>query len=144
MIYTIKEFAAKVGVSAYTIRYYDKEGLLPFVTRTSNGYRHFTQADLNIFKTVLCLKNTNMPVKTIKEYTKLIVAGPDTIADRLVLLEAHQAQVKADIEALQQNLAEIEKKITKYRQPNAREVVQNELEQANWLKTIAEQGKDNF
>lgn len=65
MTYTIKEVADKVGLSAYTLRFYDKQGLLPFVSRNESGYRAFTDGDLHLLHTIICLKNTGMAISAI-------------------------------------------------------------------------------
>ncbi|WP_207463032.1 MULTISPECIES: MerR family transcriptional regulator [Enterococcus] len=54
--YTISQVSEKIGVSAYTLRYYDKEGLLPFVKRTSSGRRIFEDSDLEFIAVIYCLK----------------------------------------------------------------------------------------
>ncbi len=68
MTYTIKEVAQKVGLSIYTLRFYDKQGLLPFVMRNTAGYRTFTDSDLSIIHTICCLKNTDMKISDIRQY----------------------------------------------------------------------------
>lgn len=90
MTYTIKEVSEKVGLSIYTLRYYDKEGLLPFVARNEAGYREFTDGDLNIIHTICCLKNTGMKISKIRQYIGDVMAGPDSIEDRQQLLHDHR------------------------------------------------------
>lgn len=57
MAYTIGQASAKLNISIDTIRYYDKQGLLPFVSRTKNGRRSFTENDLHLMRTIICLVN---------------------------------------------------------------------------------------
>ncbi len=66
MTYTIKDISKMFGISIYTIRFYDKEGLLPFVMRNKSGNRVFTESDVGLFRTICCLKNTGMQLKDIK------------------------------------------------------------------------------
>ncbi|MCG0673647.1 transcription regulator [Lactiplantibacillus plantarum] len=75
MTYTIKEVADKVGLSAYTLRFYDKQGLLPFVSRNESGYRAFTDGDLHLLHTIICLKNTGMAISAIRQYISYVMAG---------------------------------------------------------------------
>ena len=79
MTYSIKEVSEKVGLSIYTLRFYDKQRLLPFVARNQVGYREFTDGDLNIIHTICCLKDTGMKINDIREYVNDIMAGPTTI-----------------------------------------------------------------
>ena len=68
MNYTIGELSKIMNVSIHTLRYYDNEGLLPFVQRKPNGQRIFTHRDLIFLNTIECLKSTGMPLKEIKQY----------------------------------------------------------------------------
>jgi len=67
-----------LGLSIYTIRFYDKEGLLPFVSRNKSGNREFTESDLNLFKMICCLKKTGVQIKDIKKYIDLCMKGAGT------------------------------------------------------------------
>ncbi|MCO8300923.1 MerR family transcriptional regulator [Limosilactobacillus fermentum] len=70
MAYTIGQASAKLNISIDTIRYYDKQGLLPFVSRTKNGRRSFTENDLHLMRTIICLKNAGVPVAEIAEFRR--------------------------------------------------------------------------
>lgn len=83
MAYTVGEMARRMGVPASTIRYYDKEGLLPFVGRSSGGIRVFTEKDFEWLRIIECLKKTGMSLKDIREYIELAMQGDETIARRL-------------------------------------------------------------
>ena len=63
MEYTIKEAAEIMHLPATTIRYYDKEGLLPYIRRLDSGYRIFSDQDLEMLRIIECLKKTGMPIK---------------------------------------------------------------------------------
>lgn len=65
MSYSISEVAEKLNLTVYTLRYYDKEGLMPFVERSSNGTRLFKDSDIDALKVIECLKSTGMPIKEI-------------------------------------------------------------------------------
>lgn len=82
MPYSIGEVAKKTGLSVSTLRYYDNEGLLPFVNRTKNGLRNFTDNDLEWIKIIECLKVTGMPIKDIKTFINWCIEGDSTIPER--------------------------------------------------------------
>ena len=71
MIYTVGEMAKMLDVPASTLRYYDKEGLLPFVERSPGGIRMFQESDYGWLKIISCLKKAGMPLKDIREYINL-------------------------------------------------------------------------
>lgn len=68
MYYSIGQVAAKTGLTVHTLRYYEKEGLLPFVRKSSSGLRMFSDNDLGWLSIIECLKETGMPLKGIKQY----------------------------------------------------------------------------
>ncbi|MEG0377483.1 MAG: MerR family transcriptional regulator [Eubacterium sp.] len=112
--YTIKEVAEKTGLSIYTLRFYDKEGLLPFVSRTPSGNRQFTDADLEWLSTICCLKDTGMPLKKIKEYIDLYRQGQDTLETRRQIFIDHRVQLVKKIAELEKNLELVEYRIQFY------------------------------
>ena len=85
MAYTIGQASAKLNISIDTIRYYDKQGLLPFVSRTKNGRRSFTENDLHLMRTIICLKNAGVPVAEIAEFVALRLDGDQTLTTRYQL-----------------------------------------------------------
>jgi DNA-binding transcriptional MerR regulator len=103
MRYSIKQVAAKTGLSAYTLRFYDKAGLLPFVARDASDYRAFTEGDLLLLKTICCLKDTGMAIADIRQYINLVMAGPKTAKQRATMLQQHRATVVAKQKALAEN-----------------------------------------
>ena len=117
-------------ISAYTIRFYDKEGLLPFVSRNKSGNREFTESDLNLFKIIYCLKNTGMQIKDIKKYIDLCMEGTDTIDIREKLLIEHRKGIIQQMDALKENLSLIDAKIEIYKSPNAVAIVNEQLRKA--------------
>ena len=123
MTYTIKDVAKIFGLSIYTIRFYDKEGLLPFISRNKSGNREFTDSDLNLFKVICCLKNSGMQIKDIKKYIDLCIEGTRTIDLRKKLLVQHREEVVKQIEHLSEMLDVIDFKIEMYESPNAVEII---------------------
>ena len=81
MIYTVGEMAQKLGVPASTLRYYDKEGLLPFVERSSGGIRMFRENDFEWLQVIRCMKKAGMSIKDIRQYIELSMQGGELAAD---------------------------------------------------------------
>ena len=117
MNYTINEVANKFGLSAHTLRFYDKEGLMPFIARNPSGNRVFSENDLNWVAMVCCLKDTGMSIKEIKQYADWCMHGMETIDERKEMLQDHRKQVMNQIEALNNNLNLIDSKIAVYEDP---------------------------
>jgi DNA-binding transcriptional MerR regulator len=113
-MYTINEVANICNITPYTLRFYDKEGLLPFVSRNSTGNRQFNDSDLNVIKLICCLKNTGMQVKEIKKYIDLVMQGTQTNAQRKEIMLAHRKEVVNQIDSLKKNLNIIDLKIALY------------------------------
>lgn len=101
MVYTVGEIAKVLGVPASTLRYYDKEGLLPFVERSSGGVRLFQEKDFEWLRMIGCLKKAGMSLKNIREYIKLMLQGDDTIDERLALFQKQKKVLQAQMEELQ-------------------------------------------
>lgn len=101
MYYTIGEMAQKINVPPSTLRYYDKEGLLPNVARSSGGRRMFQDSDLEWLSVLTCLKETGMPIREIKRFLDL---GDQAIAPRLELIQKQRQSVLDQIEQLKQAL----------------------------------------
>lgn len=125
--YTIKDVAQQFQLPISTIRYYDEKGLLPFVARDHNGNRVFTDSDLNLIKTIVCLKTTGMLLKQIRQYIQLCLQGPASIPQRQALLATHKAAVLRQQQALVQALQEIDLKLERYSAPNATSIIETEL-----------------
>lgn len=100
MLYTVGEMAKMLGIPASTLRYYDKEGLLPFVERSSGGI----PADYEWLKTIQCLKKTGMPLKEIRTFVRMSMEGDTTIDQRLEIIQAQRELVKGQIAEQQQIL----------------------------------------
>lgn len=108
MFYTVGEMAKKLGVAPSTLRYYDKEGLLPFVERSSTGIRVFKEADYEWLKVIECLKKTGMQLKDIKTFIEMAMQGDDTIDERLELIIKQKAVVEKQIAELTETLRTLE------------------------------------
>ncbi|WP_099468175.1 MerR family transcriptional regulator [Konateibacter massiliensis] len=104
MLYTIRDAAAHVGIAASTLRYYDKEGLLPFVERSSGGIRMFGEADIDWLQLIECLKATGMSIKDIKKFIDLYMEGDSTLEPRRDMFYERKQAVEKQMEALQKTL----------------------------------------
>lgn len=113
MDYTISQAAAKMKLTAFTLRYYDKEGLL-CPHRTGKGIRYFTDADMEQLEMLCCLKSTGMSIKEIKKYFDLCKLGDSTLEQRMGIFTSHREHILEEIRALEKNLCKIEGKIRWY------------------------------
>ncbi len=114
MFYTVGEMAKKIGLAPSTLRYYDKEGLLPFVERSSSGIRMFKDADFEWLQVIECLKETGMQLCDIKRFVEMAMQGDETIDERLFLIKKQQQAVKEQIDALNETLKTLEFKTWYY------------------------------
>ena len=114
MVYTVGEMAKRLDVPASTLRYYDKEGLLPFVERSSGGIRMFQDSDFEWLQIIGCMKKAGMPIKAIREYIELAIQGDDTIDARLALFARQRDALKEQIAELQRTLKTVEYKCWYY------------------------------
>jgi DNA-binding transcriptional MerR regulator len=114
MGYTIKQVAEKMNLTVYTLRYYEKEGLLPFVQRDRTGNRAFDENDLEWLSVICCLKNTGMPIRQIKQYICWCLEGDETRESRKQMLIEHRRDVLKQIKELKYNLEKIDYKISHY------------------------------
>lgn len=111
---TIKEMAELVGISADTLRYYERIGVIPSVRRTVHGVRDYDEIHLEWIQSILKLKASGMTLEMIIEYVRLANVGDSTIEARKQLLEEEQERITAKIEELQDRLATINLKIADY------------------------------
>lgn len=102
MEYSIGKAVEKTGITASTLRYYEKEGLLPSIKRDKNGIRSFTDADLQTLKIIECLKTTGMPIKDIRKFIDLCAEGDNSLQERYTLFLERKNAVQKQIEQLQE------------------------------------------
>lgn len=114
MYYSIGQVAAKTGLTVHTLRYYEKEGLLPFVRKSSSGLRMFSDNDLGWLSIIECLKKTGMPLKGIKQYIDWFREGDSTLPQRLEMFKQQQLKVLAQIKQFQKYLQKIDYKVKLY------------------------------
>ena len=113
---SIAEAAQASGLSAHTLRYYERTGLLEPVTRNGSGHRRYREADLERISFLAKLRATGMPIREVRRYAELMKAGEATNEERLALLEAHRDAVLAGLEATARNLELVEWKIGVYKE----------------------------
>ncbi len=108
MFFTVGEMAKRLGVAPSTLRFYDKEGLLPFVKRSSSGIRVFREEDFEWLQVIGCLKKAGMKLTDIKSFIEMAMQGDETISKRLELIIAQKKEVETQIESLNKTLATLE------------------------------------
>lgn len=113
MNYYIGEFSKKFSISIDTLRYYEKIGLI-YPERDNVNKRIYSEKDIEWLKFIIRLKETNMPIKQIKYYSKLRYEGDNTIQERLELLNEHMNKLKAEKEKIEENMQHLKEKITIY------------------------------
>lgn len=119
MLYTVGEIAKVLGIPASTLRYYDQEGLLPFVERSSGGSRMFTDKDYEWLKVIVCLKKSGLSIKNIKAFIDMAVRGDESLAERYELFHARRDAVKEQLKEMQETLDLLEFKCWYYQQAMA-------------------------
>lgn len=114
MVYTVGEMAKLLGVTASTLRYYDKEGLLPFVERSSGGIRMFRESDIEWLRVIGCMKKAGMSIKDIRQYIELALKGDDTIELRLMMFQHQKKVLQQKLEEMQHTMDMVEYKCWYY------------------------------
>jgi DNA-binding transcriptional MerR regulator len=114
MTLTVSEAAERVGLTAYTLRWYEQEGLVAPVGRDSGGRRRYTQQDLDWLLLLTRLRRTGMPVRDMRCYAELARQGDHTRAARRALFETHRARVLARMAELEEDLKVLNYKIESY------------------------------
>jgi DNA-binding transcriptional MerR regulator len=114
MNYTIRQVAEKMGVTVPTLRYYDKEGLLPFVDKKPNGTRIFKDEDFKWLEIITCMKSSGMPIRDIKRYMDLCQVGDNSLQERLEIFFERKEAVQAQLDELNNVMEMINHKIEYY------------------------------
>ena len=113
---SISDAADATGLSAHTLRYYERAGLmLDPVERAPSSHRRYTEDEIRWVTLLTRLRATGMPIRRIREYADLVREGDGNEAERLALLETHRDAVLEQLEAVRSNLAAVEYKIDLYR-----------------------------
>lgn len=113
-MYTISDVAKLLGITAYTLRYYEKEEIIAPI-RNANGERVYDDSNLAWLRFVMRLKQTRMPISQIREYAQLYLEGEHTTEARLDLLEDHRNSVQIQIRNLTATEKVLKDKIAAYK-----------------------------
>ena len=112
---TISEVAEQTGLSAHTLRYYERIGLMAPIGRGERGHRRYDASDLEWIVLIQRLRSTDMPVKEMQRFAELVRRGDETISERRKLLETHQTKLKAQLDDIEKTLKLLDHKVTTYR-----------------------------
>lgn len=113
-MYTVKQVAEKTGISAHTVRFYDKEGLFPHVARDEHNVRLFSEQDLEWVGVVQCLRETGMPLADVKAFVQLSLQGDVTIPTRHKILQHQVLKVEEDLLAMERRINTLRRKVAYY------------------------------
>lgn len=111
---TIREVCEKYNITPDTLRYYERVGVIPEVTRTAGGIRNYTQEDLKWVENAICMRSAGVPVEMIIEYVRLFQMGDGTFKARCNLLKRARAEVEAVKKKYDDELKRLNYKIAKY------------------------------
>ena len=113
---SISDAALATGVSPHTLRYYERAGLIDPVGRAGSSHRRYTGAEIEWVVFLTKLRSTGMPIRRMRDYADLVRSGDGNEGERLALLEAHRATVRAQLEEAARNLEAIDRKIDIYKE----------------------------
>jgi len=116
MLYTVGEMAKILHIPASTLRYYDKEGLLPLVERSKGGIRMFSDKDYEWLKVIECLKKSGLSIKEIRTFIDMVGRGDSSLSERLALFRSRKNAVQKQIQDMEQTLELLEFKCWYYEQ----------------------------
>lgn len=137
-MFTVKEVSEIMGISAHSLRFYDKEGLLPTLSRTESKRRVFSYEDLEWVYNIQCWRATGMPLAEIKRYIELVREGEQTIEERFQIILKQQEKAVEEVKAAQERVKILEHKVNWYKalmggadsgkwRPNMRVIVEKKL-----------------
>lgn len=112
--YTIEQAAERMGLTKHTLRYYEREGLLPPVAKAVNGHRRYSDADLGWVKFLQLLRATGMPIREMKDFMALTWAGDHTIPDRVDVLTRYRTALEKRMAEDRDHLEFLNRKIATY------------------------------
>lgn len=111
---TIKEVSEKYDISQDTLRYYERVGMIPPVTRTASGIRDYQEEDLGWVELAKCMRSTGLPVEAMIEYVRLVQEGDSTLAARLQLLTDQKELLLEQKNKIDTTLERLNYKISRY------------------------------
>jgi DNA-binding transcriptional MerR regulator len=110
----IQEAAAQAGVSAHTLRYYERVGLLEGVSRTGSGYREYDDRAMARIRFLTMLRETGMGIQQMLEFTRLERSGAASFGNRYRLLQTHRSELMQRMARLQEHLRYLDEKVEYY------------------------------
>lgn len=111
---TIATVSEKVGISADTLRYYERIGLIPTVRRNKSGNREYTEEDCSRVEFIKCMRDSGLSIKRLMEYFYLFQQGDRTIERRRNLLIEHRKNIMEKIEEMKKTVERLDGKISRY------------------------------
>ena len=111
---TIAEVREKYQISADTLRYYEKEGLIPYISRSEGGVRNYTEEDCARIGFVKCMRSAGLSIEVLKQYFELFAKGKRTLKTRRDLLATEREKLRARMAELQDTLKRLDYKISVY------------------------------
>ncbi len=114
MYYSIKEVSERFNISSHTLRYYEKEGLLPPIQRKENRIRLYSDTDLEWLHLICCMRATGMSISYIKNYIDLCHLGRDTVPERRQIILNQKEIIEGEIKKYKNLLKLVNKKLEHY------------------------------
>ncbi len=111
---TIKEVSEKYNISQDTLRYYERIGMIPEISRTPGGIRNYQESDLGWVELAICMRSAGLPIEALIEYVKLYQQGDATIAARLQLLQEQRESLEEQKAQLEKAMNKLNYKISRY------------------------------
>ena len=111
---TIKEVCEKYDITPDTLRYYERVGVIPEVSRTKGGIRDYSEEDIKWVENAVCMRSAGVPVEMLIEYVKLFQEGDSTITARRDLLMEARAEVQKNLDKYQATMDKLNYKISRY------------------------------
>ncbi len=111
---TIAEVSKQYQISTDTLRYYEKEGLIPYINRTESGVRNYTEEDCARIGFIKCMRSAGLSIEVLKQYFELFARGKRTLKTRRDLLAAEREKLQVRLSELQDALKRLDYKISVY------------------------------
>lgn len=111
---TIKEVSEKYNISQDTLRYYERIGMIPEISRTPGGIRNYQESDLGWVELAICMRSAGLPIEALIEYVKLYQQGDATFAARLQLLQEQRESLEEQKTQLEKAINKLNYKISRY------------------------------
>lgn len=111
---TIKEVCEQYDITPDTLRYYERVGVIPEVTRTKGGIRNYTEQDIKWVENAICMRSAGVPVEMLIEYVRLFQEGSSTLAARRNLLQEARGEVQKQLDKYQATMDRLNYKIARY------------------------------